>query len=250
MIRPAVSYATLGATLVVGGAVFALLTWVLVQSVPLIALGISAVLVGIVAWALARSLPEVPPEASMVLLETGLENLSALLEELGLSSAALYLPSRLAGGAPRALVPMHENSTRPRIQRALPARLIVSYGPTPEDVGLLVRTAGTTVLQLVQAPPGGSSAELESALKAVLVGQLDLADAVLVYRDGERVVVEVAAPRLRQQDLWICRSLGNPLTSIVASFVAEGLDRPVMVHAEEWSPGKLRVALEPVDAAV
>jgi hypothetical protein len=244
------AYGSLGSTLVLGGTVFTLFAWLVISSIPLMALGISAVLVGIVALALSRSLPELPPEASVAVLQTGLENLSALVEELGLSSGALYLPSHLAGGTPHALIPLHENSAHPQIRRALPARLIASYGPAPEDVGLLVRTVGTTVLQLAQAPPGDSSAELESALKAALVGQFDLADAVLVYRDEHRVVVEISRPRLRERDLWICRSLGSPLASIVASFVAEGLDQSVMVYSEEWFPGKLRIVLEPVDAAV
>jgi hypothetical protein len=230
---------------VLGGAVFTVIAWLVVSSVPLIALGISVVLIGAVALALSRSLPELPPEASSVMLQTGLENLSALVEEVGLSSPALYLPSRLAGGTPLALIPFHENSSHPRIQRALPTRLIASYGPDPEDVGLLVRTAGTTVMQLVEAPPGTSTAELESFLAAVLVGRLDLADSVIVYREGERVVVEIAAPRLRQQELWICRSLGSPLASIVASVVAEGLGRPIKVYSEDWSARRLRIALEP-----
>jgi hypothetical protein len=132
----------------------------------------------------------------------------------------------------------------------LPARLIVSYGPDPEDVGLLVRTAGTTVMQLLETPPGTSAAELESTLIAALVGRLDLANSVLVYREEERVVVEIAAPRLHQRELWICRSLGSPMASIVATLVAQGLDRPVRVHSENWSARKTRIVLEPVDATV
>ncbi len=39
-------------------------------------------------------------------------------------------------------------------------------------------------MRLLEVPPGASAAELESALKAALIGRLDLADSVIVYRDG------------------------------------------------------------------
>ncbi len=243
-------YARLGVALVVGGAVFAAVAGALVQAVPLVALGIAAILVGIVAVALASSLPPLSPEASALLLQTGLENLSALVEEIGLDTPAIYLPSRLAGGKLLALIPLHTNASRPRITRALPARLIVAYGPEPQDMGMLVRTAGTAVMQLFNSRPGSSPAELEAAMTAVLVGRLDLADAVGVRLDGERVVITVDGPRLDQRDLWVSRTLGSPLASIVATMVAEALDRPVQVRSEEGARHRAVIVAEPVDEAL
>jgi hypothetical protein len=243
-------YTRLGAALVIGGAIFALAALFIIQSIPLIALGISVVLVGVVSLVLAQSLPAVPPAASAVLLRTGLENLSALIEETGLTSQALYLPSRLAGGSPMALIPLHANPFRPRIEKALPAKLIVSYGSGPHDVGLLVRTAGTTVMQLLENHLGASSAELESAMAAILVGRLDLADGVRVQRDRERVIVEVSAPRLGQQDIWMCRSLGSPLASIITTVVAEGMDRTVAIRSEHWEDRRAVIVVELIDDPV
>ena len=249
MTRPS-PYARLGLALVFGGALFVLIAWLIVSSIPLVAFGLSVILIGVVALALAQSLPDVPPEASSVLFRTGLENLSALVEEIGLTAPAIYLPSRLTGGMPMALIPLHNNSTHAHIRHALPARLIVSYGPDAKDVGLLIRTTGTTVMQLLESRPGGSPAELESAMTAALVGRLDLANGLRSYREGKRMVVEVAAPRLDQRDLWISRSLGSPLASIVATIAAEGLDQPVRIHGETWSAGQAVIMLEPLNEAV
>jgi hypothetical protein len=243
-------YSTLGFALLIGGAILFLAAWFIIQSIPLVALGMSIALVGVVSLALARSLPIVPSEASIILLQTGMENLSALVEEIGLTSPALYLPSRLGGGRPLALIPLHINSSWPRVEKALPSRLIVSYGPGPQDVGLLVRTAGTTVMQLLDKHPGASSGELESALAEALIGRLDLADRVHVHQEEDRVVVEVSAPRLGHRDLWICRSLGSPLASIVTTMVAEGLDRSVAILSENWQDRRVIIVVEPIDEAV
>lgn len=236
-------YVWLGVGLLVGGAIFSLAAWLVVESVPLVALGLAAILIGIVALALSRALPAIPPEASGVLLQTGLENLSALLEEIGLTTPALYLPSRLARGKPLALIPLSASGSDPSIQGPLPDRLIVSYGRRGE-LGLLVRTAGTTVAQLLDERPGPSTGELESAIGAALVGRLDLARGVHVYRDGERFVAEVDDPRLGRQDLWATRSLGSPLASIVAALVAEGTDQPVAMRSEDWQRRQVVIVLE------
>jgi hypothetical protein len=248
-------YTRLGAGLVVGGGLFAPVSWVLVGSIPLVALGMSAVLLGVVALALGHSIPTVPPEASRVLLRTGLENLSALLEEVGLSTPAVYLPSRLASGRPAALIPLHGNPG-PRIEKDLPRRLIVRFGPEPQDMGILVTTAGTAVMDLLSPfageadRPAPTSGEMESAIGAAVVGHLDLADRVHVHRQGGALRVEIANPRLEHTDLWITRSIGSPLASIVATIVAEGLRSPVRITQEQWESRSAVVVVEPVDAAV
>jgi len=72
--------------------------YLLLHSIPLIALGISLVILGAVCLALGRSRPKISPEVSSLLMETGLENLNSLLEELGLKSRGMYLPSSITGG--------------------------------------------------------------------------------------------------------------------------------------------------------
>lgn len=67
----------------------------MLTSVPLTALGLATAILGGVSLALGRSMPRLPPEAVPYLLEAGVENMATLLEELGLTCRALYLPSSL-----------------------------------------------------------------------------------------------------------------------------------------------------------
>lgn len=239
-------YARVGVALVVGGAAFTFLAGVLARSEPLVGLGIAAVFVGVVTILLGYSVPALSPEASALLLQTGLENLSMLVEEIGLEAPGIYLPSRLTGGRPRALIPLRAVARPFRVPTLL-QRLIVSYGPEPHDVGLLVTTAGAAAMRFLGSSAGGSSENLEAALAGVLVGALDLGTAVRVRREDGRVVVVVASPRLDERDLWVARSLGSPLASIVATVVAEGLDRPVTVAAEDHRDGEVAITVEQVD---
>lgn len=227
------AYARVGAALILGGILAAPVFYFVAASTALTALAISAVLLGVVAILLARSLPEIPPHAARLLLQAGLDNLAGLLEELGVQSRAIYLPSRLASGKPMAVVPLDSQRTSVDLRGPLPRRLVVDVGPGPEDVAVLVSTPGSTVVPLLEGPPGRSSSELEAALARVLVGALDLARTVLVSQEDGNVTVRVEGLRLEWDDLAVYRTIGSPVASIAAAVVAEGLDRPITVVGEE-----------------
>ena len=67
---------------------------------------------------------------------------------MGIRTRAVYLPSSLTGGQPQALLPLHSNSSLPVIKHALPRRLIVKYGNSPDEIGLLLSTIGSTAVSL------------------------------------------------------------------------------------------------------
>lgn len=252
-------YTRLGITLLLAGALAAPIFYGVAQSVALTALALSSMLVGAVALLLARSLPDVPPHAAILLLQTGTENIARLLEEIGLGNRAIFLPGRLAGGRPRALIPLREAPDgdpaldgnpvsgdvpgTPTVMRPLPERFIVEYGSGPDEVGILVTTPGTAALGLLDGPPGGGSSELEAALARVLVGGLDVARSVEVSQVDGQVTVRLGGVSLPAQDLWIDRILGTPLAAVAATVVAEGLDRPVMILTEERSGDRLQIHL-------
>ncbi len=241
--KPLSAYRKVGFVLLAAGAVAAPVFFFVAASVPLTALALSAALLGSIALLLARSLPEIPPEAARLLLDTGLSNLAGLLEEIGLDAKTVYLPSRIAG-KPKALIPLHANAGRPAITRTPADRMIVDFGPNPEDVGLLVSTPGTTVLPLLGSPPGPSSAELEAALAHILTGLLDLATSIQVTRDQNDVTVRVNGLRLEDGALAVYRTVGTPVASIAAAVTAEGLASPVMIRSEERTGDRLLVHLE------
>ncbi|MFQ5813466.1 MAG: hypothetical protein ACE5I2_09820 [Anaerolineae bacterium] len=229
-------YGLLGLALIMGGALFALAAWLLLDYMPLVALGVATVTLGTVSLALGRSLPRVSPDASLIFLEAGYANLAALVEELGLRSRALYLPSSLTEGGVRALIPLRGNSIHLKIQRRLEQRLIVRFGPGPEDVGILVATPAPAAFQGWDSPTD-TSGELEAALSSVLVASLDLVEGVRVGPIGKRLVVEVARPAVPRRNHPVSTVLGSPAASLVATLTAQALDRPLSV-VEETERGR------------
>ena len=99
-------YSTLASGLMLTGVLLSALAFVILRSVPLTALGISTVIVGAVSFAIAKGQPKIPPQASAILLQSGVENISALVEEIGLKSKAVYLPSSITGDKPKAIIPL------------------------------------------------------------------------------------------------------------------------------------------------
>lgn len=238
------SYMFLGLGLTLSGVLLTLVSYIIIGSVPLTALGISAIILGAVASALGREQPKIPPELSAILLRSGLENTSAIIEELGLRSKAIYLPSSMTDGRQVALIPLHLNPEPPRLEKPLPRRLIVKYGQNPRDFGLLVTTPGSHVAEMLEPKPGPTLGELEAALSSILTGITGLADSVRVAINGDKVAVEAVNPHFKQEDFWVYEVLGSPLASVVASITAEVLERPVMITAERHGKGKSLIELD------
>lgn len=228
-------YSLLGIGLLLAGALFTPTSYFILLSIPLTALGISLLILGSVCLALGKTRPKIPPELSSLLLEIGLDNISTLLEELGLKSKAVYLPPSMIQGKPRALIPLHSNPSLPEVKGPLSQRLIVKYGPNPEDVGLLVTTLGSVCLGMLESPPGSTTGELEASLFSILGGVMDMADGVRVTERGlDKILVEVISPRLIYRNLYFYRCLGSPLASVVASFAASALNKPVVINREAY----------------
>ena len=228
-----------------GGAIFAPIAYFLLASIPLTAIGISAVMLGFTSLALANARPFISPEASELILKTGMENTAALLEELGLRNKAIYLPSSLRGGRPQALIPLKDTTIDlARIRAKIPGRLIVRYGDNPEDMAIAVTTPGSLSFDKLEVNLGPTPAEMESAMIYVLTGLLDLASSVTVNVVGNRVSVEVNGARFHYEDVWYYQCLGSPIASIAATIVCEALDKPVCIADENFERGKSRIVLE------
>ena len=130
--------------------------------------------------------------------------------------------------------------------KTLPNRLIVKYGSKPAEVGLLISTPGSAVSGLVKAKPDWAAEDLESAISPILVDTVNLADGVRVTADAEKILVEVSNPRLENSKMWIYESLGTPIGSIVASIVAQVLQKPVSITVERFTKRKCVIELKVV----
>lgn len=203
-------------------------------------------MLGITSLALANARPYISPEAAELILRTGMENTAALLEELGLSEKAIYLPSGMRSGHPQALVPLTNRTDLGVLKTRVNGRLIVRYGDNPEDMGIIVTTPGSLNYKDMDIILGPSPAEIESAITYVLTGLLDVANSVAVNISDSRVLVQVTGSKLQFEDTWYFRCLGSPVASIVATVCCEALGKPVRIQEETKSKGKSTIALEVV----
>jgi hypothetical protein len=228
-----ISYAPftlLGAVLVLVGLALSITSYFILDFVPVTALGLSALILAAVSFALGMGQPAIPADISSLLLESGLENTAALIEELGIGSKAVYLPLSMASGKSRALLAVSPGQI-PKIQQQLPNRLIVRYGQEPGAMGILVSTLGSTVVEGRGQELIG--ADLEGALSSVLKGTTDLADGVRVVEEGGTINVEITNPRIEFRKMKIFDNIGSPLASVVASIAAQSMGTPITILREE-----------------
>ena len=76
------SYILLGLGLILVGLWLAPVAHLLLDSTPLSALGVCLIILGAVCFVLGRTRPKISPEVSAILLETGLENISTIAEQI------------------------------------------------------------------------------------------------------------------------------------------------------------------------
>ena len=238
------AYRILGLGLCLAGTIFAPISYFIIGSVPLTAVGMSAIIIGFTCIALANARPYISPEACEVILKTGMENTAALLEELGIRNKAVYLPSTMRDGHPQALIPLGEDRDIQRVKGKIPGRLIVRYGVNPDDMAIAVTTPGSINIDMLETKPGPTSEEIEAAVTYILTGLLDIANSVTVNLSDAQVNVEISGPKLHYEDIWYYRCLGSPIASIVAAISSEALEKPIRIKEEDYSKGKSRIILE------
>lgn len=237
-------YRILGIGLCLAGAIFSPISYFIIASEPLTAIGISSVMIGMTAIALAGARPALSPESCEVMLKTGMENISALIEELGLKSKAIYLPSSMRSGIAQALIPLHEDININKIRNKIPGRLIVRYGTDPEDMAIAVSTPGSINISMLETKPGPTASEIEAAVAYVLTGLLDLADSVSVSLTEKDIRAEVRGSRMHYEDIWFYQCLGSPVASIIAAICSEALEKPVKIKEEQHEKSKINIVIE------
>ena len=136
------SYTWSGFSLLIAGSLLSPVAYFILHLNWLTALGISMLILSFLLLALGKTIPKLSPEVCGLLLETGIDNIATIVEELGIKTKAIYLPSSLTSGRPQALIPLHSNSSLPSLTKPLPHRLIVKYGANPDDIGLLMAGIG------------------------------------------------------------------------------------------------------------
>jgi hypothetical protein len=236
-------YRVLGIVLAVVGAILSPIFYFIVGSPPLTATAISAVILGFTCIAIANSRPYLSPEAAQMLLKTGMENTTALLEELGLQNKATYLPSTSKSQS-RAIIPLVDNTGNNIIAENIPKRLIVRFGPNSEDMAIAVTTPGNVSIELLESKPGPTAEEMETAMNYLLTGVLDIAHNVSVQIIDSKVEVKINAPKMSYENIWYYKCLGSPIASIIAAVAAEALNKPLRIAEEQYQKNEGVIILE------
>lgn len=237
-------YRWLGTGLFTGGMILALIFYFAAKNVPLAATGISAAMIGFACINISRTQPRIPAEYTELLFKTGMETTSGLLEELGLSNRAVYMPSTMRNGSPQALVPIKSDAEIELARGNIAGNLLVRYGEGADSAGIALTTPGSKIVDLLDTIPGPTSSEIESALNYALRGILDIAGSVTVYLSDKRVDIEVGGINLECEDNRYYRCLGSPAASIAATITAEALQRPVRIQEETRESDVARIILE------
>jgi hypothetical protein len=237
-------YRVFGMGLIIAGAIFAPVAYFLINSIPLTSIALSSIMVGFTGIVLAASRPPISQEAARLLLETGIENIAALLEELGLTNKAVYLPSAMRIGNAQALIPLGGDIEISRLKDKIPRRLIVRWGDNPGDMAIAVTAPGGIGINKLEIKSGPTSSEIEQASSYVLTGILDMADSIEVHINNAELNVEVRGPELHYENIWYYRCLGSTIASVIASVASDGLGKPVRIIEESYRKGKSIIRLE------
>lgn len=236
-------YRRAGIILLVAGLGLAPVAAFILEVTWLTAFGIAALILAFVLLALGEAMPRLSPEFSSVMLETANSNVAAIIEELGVTSPAIYLPSSPGGGRARALIPLKTDAVLPSSFKALPDRFIVRYGSGDDDIGLRVTTAGTAALGMLAELPGTTAAELEMALTTLLHGILGVAAGVRYGEDGDGISIVLSRLTAGAPLTAVIPCLGSPLAQVVAAVVAEGRGQSLTVLEEGAEDGGYRLRL-------
>jgi len=206
-------YKVLGLGLCITGVITAVVSYFVVGSVSLTGIGISAIMIGMTCVVLAYTYPSLSPAVYQLLLKTGLENTELLLEGLGLSDKAIYLPSTMGNGYQQALIPLVSDEDMTLVKEKIPDRYIIQYGQNPEVRAIAVATPGSINIGSFETIPGPTADEIETAINIILSEVLDIADSASVILLDDKVYVAVSNPKLVFEDTRYYQCMGSPIAS-------------------------------------
>jgi len=214
----------------------------LIQATLFAGLGLSSFLIGLLLIYVPTERTVSPQLVSASCLSS-LVSLNSLLEELGVDSKAVYLPTKKETHQPCAFLPLVQNLDLSSVllKRIDDSGLFIVNGQNPHQSGLALVPPGSSLVTLIEQESGIDFYnvrldELENALRTCLVEALEIAEDVRVMFMNESVRVEVGP--LISEELCgmqskvahsLCSQVGCPLCSAIICAVTKAAKRPVRV---------------------
>lgn len=206
--------------------VFIMLGFFIIESIYLVALSAAMLMMGLTLLAVSVEYePNVEPYR--VLSRQLLMNLKLLVEGLDLDNVKpIYLPSSISGNPPLALLPVTSDADKLNLRRKLPKNLIVRYGVGSNDIGLMIATAGSSVIEGEVIERVSDAPGIEGVLSRIMVNRLKIASSVKVVEADGGFRVHISSPILRKV---FVKPFGTVYAQIVGHVCAEALDKPTIV---------------------
>lgn len=225
-----------GLALALFGAVLAFFSYFIAFNIPLTALGLASIILGL-SIALTPSSP-VPKLAVKAILEGAWLNLEALLEEFNVEGRAVYMPPR--DDRVYVFIPQSSNPTAADAEEAAkaPMRVLTSV---KGKLGLMVFPPCSEIVKLAAVTRGLS---VEEAVSLALVQFLEGADSVKAVREANKIIVEIANPVVEIDLPRVKRSLGSSSVSLAGCALAQSLGRPVIFIRETAEGKRLKAEFE------
>jgi len=222
-----------GLFLAIFGATLSIGSYLILDNLPLTAMGIGLVVVG-TAWAMTP--PTSPPKETVAyLVKSSCSNIEALLEAVGAAEKAVYVPVK-SGVEVIAYVPLRRAGN-------------LTIEEVAENAGKMLISRGGS-LGIVVSPPRiefGNPVlvdrhDVEGILEYVLVDS-EVASSVRAVEVEDGMLVEVYNPRLDTGFPRFRAVIGSLPSCVAAQAVATGLSKPIQIADERHEGNRLIVRL-------
>ncbi|MEM3403473.1 MAG: hypothetical protein QXJ17_02815 [Nitrososphaeria archaeon] len=227
-----------GVSLTCFGVFLAAGSYLLLNNIPLTALGVGAVILGLAV--LSTPMHPMPKEVVSSFIKSSCENLEVLLEATGAVKKAIYIPSAERAYA---YIPL---STEPTFKLEQVTKSFGSFlVKAGKSLGLLIIPPASELVNMSATQEG--ERRFDDLIGNVLVDLSEVAEGVKVVESSSEIVVEVDRPRV---DVGLPRFkvvMGSLPSSIVAQAAAVAFSRPVQILDERIEKSRILLRLKVLD---
>jgi len=251
-----------GVFLVIVGAVVGSLSYFM-AIVPMMALGLASLLIGLLVLYLPSSYSVVAAIAAESSLASFF-NIERLLEDLDLDERGIYIPVSGPGVAPHVFLPLAltPSTRRPPLGLNTSRRIFVTVGKNPEDRGVLLDSPGAGILSslerslhldLSKVGLADLQGTLDSGFRSIGIGKATS----IKQEDAQnevRIEMQLTAlidleTRIRNSAPRLSEHIGTPVVSALAGAVSKATARYVKLKSALFDRAgrKIGVSLQLID---
>jgi hypothetical protein len=225
---------TAGIGLSTFGTILALGSYILLQNIPLTAMGIGIIVIGI-AWALTPPNPT-PKKALLDLVKTSCSNIEALLEATGATNKAIYIPTKdnqviayipLKNGDNITLQTIAENNSK----------ILIKQGKT---LGIAIIPPNTGL----KTPNTETELNIDTQLDNILIETLEIAENIKTAKSENTIIVQIHKPKIDIDYPRFKIIMGSLPSSLTAQAIATATSRPVKIIQEKIQKNTLTIQLK------